>query len=64
MVPGSIILPIGLLLTGWCAQKGIHWVVTDIGIAFVGAGMILNFQAMQTYVVDTFTLYAASGEFY
>lgn len=61
MVPGSIILPIGLLLTGWCAQKGIHWVVTDIGIAFVGAGMILNFQAMQTYVVDTFTLYAASG---
>ncbi len=46
MVPGSIILPIGLLLTGWCAQKGIHWVVTDIGIAFVGAGMILNFQAI------------------
>ncbi|KAK0451312.1 MFS polyamine transporter [Desarmillaria tabescens] len=61
MVPGSVIFPIGLLLTGWCAQKGVHWIVTDIGIALVGAGMILNFQAMQTYVVDTFTLYAASG---
>ncbi|KAG7441537.1 MFS polyamine transporter [Guyanagaster necrorhizus] len=61
MVPGSIVFPIGLLLTGWCAQKGVHWIATDIGIAFVGAGMILNFQSMQTYVVDTFTLYAASG---
>ncbi|KAK0199634.1 MFS polyamine transporter [Desarmillaria ectypa] len=61
MVPGSVILPIGLLLTGWCAQKGVHWIVTDIGIAFVGAGTILNFQAMQTYVVDMYTLYAASG---
>ncbi|KAK0451313.1 MFS polyamine transporter [Desarmillaria tabescens] len=61
MVPGSVIFPIGLLLTGWCAQKGVHWIVTDIGIALVGGGMILNFQVMQTYVIDTFTLYAASG---
>ena len=32
------------------------------GIAFVGAGTILNFQSIQTYVIDTFTLHAASGK--
>lgn len=33
------------------------------GIALIGAGIILNFQCIQTYVVDAFTLYAASGAF-
>ena len=31
------------------------------GIALVGAGTILNFQSIQTYVVDAFTLHAASA---
>jgi len=31
------------------------------GIALVGAGIFLNFQCIQTYVVDCFTLHAASG---
>ncbi|KAF8647432.1 hypothetical protein AX16_006709 [Volvariella volvacea WC 439] len=61
IIPGSIILPIGLLLAGWAADKGIYWIATDIGIALIGAGMILCFQGIQTYVVDTFTLYAASA---
>ncbi len=30
-------------------------------MAFVGASMILTFQCVQTYVVDAFTLHAASG---
>lgn len=62
MVPGTIFLPIGLFLTGWTARADIHWIVPDIGIAFVGAGTILNFQSIQTYVIDTFTLHAASGK--
>lgn len=31
------------------------------GFALVGAGMILTFQGMQTYVIDAFTTHAASG---
>jgi hypothetical protein len=31
------------------------------GIALVGGAMILTFQSMQAYMVDTFTLFAASG---
>ena len=61
MVPGTILLPIGLLWTGWSAREGVHWIVPDIGIFVVGAGMILNFQTIQTYVIDAFTLHAASG---
>ncbi|KAJ6622636.1 MFS polyamine transporter [Mycena sp. CBHHK59/15] len=61
MVPGTIFLPVGLLITGWAVQAHVHWVVPDIGIALVGAGIILNFQAIQIYVVDAFTLYAASA---
>ncbi|KAH8077745.1 MFS polyamine transporter [Cristinia sonorae] len=61
MVPGSILLPIGLLLTGWTARSNIHWIVPDLGIFFVGAGIILDFVAIQTYVIDAFTLHAASA---
>ncbi|KAG7095020.1 hypothetical protein E1B28_005814 [Marasmius oreades] len=61
MIIGSLILPIGLFLSGWAAQKQLHWIVVDIGLVFVGAGTILNFQTMQTYVVDCYTLHAASA---
>ncbi|EDR04270.1 MFS polyamine transporter [Laccaria bicolor S238N-H82] len=61
MVPGTIMVPIGLFLSGWASQAKVHWIATDIGIALVGGGMILVFQSMQTYVVDAFTLHAASA---
>ncbi|KAF8964568.1 MFS polyamine transporter [Flammula alnicola] len=61
MVPGTILFPFGLLLSGWSAEAKLHWIATDIGIACVGAGLILVFQSMQTYVVDAFTLHAASA---
>jgi hypothetical protein len=32
------------------------------GIALVGAGTIAVFQSIQTYVIDSFALHAASGE--
>ena len=61
MVPGSIFLPIGLLITGWTARADVHWIAPDIGMALIGAGMILNFQSIQVYVIDAFTLHAASA---
>ncbi|KAF8960753.1 MFS polyamine transporter [Flammula alnicola] len=61
MFPGTILLPFGLLLSGWSAEAKLHWIATDVGIACVGAGLILVFQSMQTYVVDAFTLHAASA---
>ncbi|EIW57767.1 MFS polyamine transporter [Trametes versicolor FP-101664 SS1] len=61
MVPGAFLLPAGLLITGWTARADVHWIAPDIGIALVGAGTILNFQSIQTYIIDTFTLHAASA---
>lgn len=31
------------------------------GLALIGGGMMLNFQAVQTYIIDCFTLHAASA---
>jgi hypothetical protein len=80
MIPGTILLPIGLLLTGWATETHCHWIVPRIvsdkapciatkllsgfqGIAIVGAGAILSFQGIMTYVTDMFTLHAVSGPF-
>jgi len=45
MVPASIFLPVGLLLYGWGTKT--HWIVVDLGLFFVSAGMIGNFQCIQ-----------------
>ncbi|KZP33608.1 MFS general substrate transporter [Athelia psychrophila] len=61
MLPGTVCLPAGLLLTGWAVEARVFWLVPDIGIALVGAGTILSFQSIQSYVIDAFTLHAASA---
>ena len=79
IVPGTILLPIGLLITGWATQERVFWLVPDIvsdldccapngsaegykqGIALVGAGTIVTFYSIQAYLIDAFTLHAASG---
>ncbi|PIL26869.1 MFS general substrate transporter [Ganoderma sinense ZZ0214-1] len=59
--PGTILLPVGLLIAGWGAQAHTHWIVPDIGFALIGAGSVLTFQGMQMYVIDAFSQYAASA---
>ncbi|KAG2137917.1 MFS polyamine transporter [Suillus clintonianus] len=61
MFPATLLLPIGCLIAGWSAQAHTHWIIPDIGIALVGSGIILNFQCIQLYIVDGFTLHAASA---
>ena len=61
MVPGSLLVPIGLFWYGWSAQARVHWIVPDIGVAIFCAGTIVSFQCIQTYLVDSYTRYAASA---
>ncbi|KIY65819.1 MFS polyamine transporter [Cylindrobasidium torrendii FP15055 ss-10] len=61
MIPGTIILPAGIFIAGWCADQHTHWIGVDVGLALLGGGMILVFQSMQAYIVDVYTLYAASA---
>lgn len=60
-LPGSLSIPVGLLIYGWSADKQIHWIVPEIGTAVTGYGMILTLMGIQTYLVDAFTQHAASA---
>lgn len=61
MIPGSFTIPIGLFLYGWTADKGVQWIVPIIGTSLVGFGLLATFMPIQTYMVDAFTVYAASA---
>lgn len=61
MIPGAILVPIGLFWYGWSAQAHTHWILPNIGAAIFAAGVIIGFQCIQTYIVDSYTRYAASA---
>ncbi|KAI9835114.1 MAG: hypothetical protein M1838_005371 [Thelocarpon superellum] len=61
MVPGSFLVPAGLFWYGWSAQAQVHWIVPNLGAAVLAAGIIICFQCIQTYLVDSYTRYAASA---
>ncbi|ROW05468.1 hypothetical protein VSDG_00228 [Cytospora chrysosperma] len=61
MAPGALLVPVGLLIYGWTAQYRTHWIGPDVGVAVFTAGVIIGFQCIQTFLVDTYTLYAASA---
>ena len=61
MVPGSLMVPTGLFIYGWTAEAHTHWVFPNIGTAIFAAGNIICFQCIQTYLVDSYTRYAASA---
>ncbi|KIW09458.1 uncharacterized protein PV09_00338 [Verruconis gallopava] len=61
MFVGSLFIPVGLFWYGWSAKARIHWIMPNIGAVIFSAGTIVCFQCMQTYIVDSYTRYAASG---
>ena len=61
LIPGSFLIPIGLFIYGWTADKGVHWIAPIIGTSFVGFGLLATFMPIQTYLVDAYTIYAASA---
>lgn len=61
MIPGSLLVPSGLFIYGWCSQYHTHWIGPNIGAALFAAGVIIGFQCIQTYLVDSYTRFAASA---
>jgi multidrug resistance protein len=61
MIPGAVLVPVGLFWYGWTADKQTHWILPNIGAAIFAAGVITGFQCIQTYIVDSYTRYAASA---
>ena len=61
MMIGSVLFSSGQFLMGWTASPDFHWICPCIGLVLLGAGFSTVFQAALNYLVDTFTMYAASA---
>jgi MFS family permease len=60
MLIGSHLVTIGLFWYDWAVQARVFWVVPNLGIIVFTAGSIICLSGMQTFIVDTYTRFAAS----
>jgi MFS family permease len=57
---GGIMIPIGLFWFAWTNSPSIHWMVSiAAGVPF-GFGMVLVFLGIMNYLIDAYTIFAAS----
>ncbi|KAF2011784.1 MFS general substrate transporter [Aaosphaeria arxii CBS 175.79] len=61
MAGGGFFLPIGLFWYGWSVQAQLHWMVPIVGTGVIGFGLLMTFMPANTYLVDVFTVHAASA---
>jgi len=61
LIPGAILLPVGLLLYGWTANYHVHYIVPIISTSIIGVGNIAIFMVISMYLIDAYTIYAASA---
>ncbi|KAL4894917.1 major facilitator superfamily domain-containing protein [Aspergillus ambiguus] len=57
---GAVAIPVGLFWFAWTNGQTIHWIVSIIASAPFGFGMVLVFLNIMTYLIDAYTIYAAS----
>ena len=57
---GSVFLPIGFFVFAWTNYPRIRWIVCVIFTAPFGFGMVLLFLSIMNYLIDAYTIYAAS----
>ena len=57
---GMTIVPIGLIIFAWTAGRK-HWAVPLIGASIFGAGMLMGYVCIHTYLVDCFGKYSATA---
>lgn len=58
---GAALLPIGLFWYGWSLEAHTHWIVPIVGSAFIAMGILYTYLPVQMYLVDSYTVYAASA---
>lgn len=61
MFAGSGLVPFGIFLYGWSVHARLLWLVPDLGFFVFAVGSVVCMQCMQTYVIDSYTRFAASG---
>ncbi|KAK0944155.1 hypothetical protein LTR29_004287 [Friedmanniomyces endolithicus] len=61
MMVCAVLLPTGFFWYGWSAEARLHWIMPDIGAGIIAAATICGYYAIQTYIIDSYTKYAASA---
>lgn len=61
MFVGGILFVIGMFWFGWTAAPSIPWPAPVVATAFIGAGFNIIFQQCLNFLVDTYSVYAASA---
>lgn len=61
ILPGAAYIPVGLVIYGWTAEKEVFWLVPILSTVLIGLGLILTFMPIMMYLVETYTIYAASA---
>ena len=61
MVPGSLLVPIGIFVYAWTAEYKVFWLWPNVGIYLICASMIMSWQCLQAYLISSYTNYAASA---
>ncbi|KAF5639070.1 hypothetical protein F52700_4239 [Fusarium sp. NRRL 52700] len=59
-IVGSFAIPVGLFWFAWTNYPSIHWIVSIMAGAPFGFGMVLVFLSIMNYLVDGYTIFAAS----
>ena len=57
----AFFVPVSFFWYGWSVQAKTHWIVPIIGLFPFAFGLIGIFGTLQTYVIDSYPRYAASG---
>jgi MFS family permease len=61
MCIGCVFIPFGLFIYGWSVQYHTHFMVPMVATGMVGVGLLMTFMPAATYLVDVFTVHAASA---
>ncbi|KAL1585222.1 hypothetical protein WHR41_05866 [Cladosporium halotolerans] len=57
---GGVAVPLGLFWFAWTNYPRIHWIVSILAGVPFGFGMVLIFLGMMNYLIDAYTIFAAS----
>lgn len=58
---GAVLLPLAVVLYGWCAERQLPLAILLISVALMRLFPMLAFVPLVTYIVDAFGLYSASA---
>lgn len=61
MVPGGVLIPVGLFIYGWTTQYRVFYIVPMIGTAALGFGFFVTTIPLSAYLVDAYKAHAASA---